>query len=115
MGNGEWGMLRTPLIDSCTNPLVCTLRSGLSGSAYCMTTVEENTTAAPCRSCRRYDKHNALDNLQAFTSDNAQRNYGVQPPEKTVRLVKESMTIPDRYGDVVPMWAGRDLLWRVLP
>ena len=61
-----------------------------------------------------FDKHSALDNLQAFTSDNAQRIYGVKPPTKTVRLAKETMTIPDRYGEVVPMWAGRQLSWSVV-
>ncbi len=60
-----------------------------------------------------FDKHNALEKLQAFVSDNARRLYGVEPPTTTVHLVKEQMTIPMSYGSVVPMWAGRTISWRV--
>lgn len=60
-----------------------------------------------------FDKHSALDKLQAFVSDNAQRIYGVTPPEKHITLTRESMTIPAMYGPVVPMWAGRELTWSV--
>ncbi|MBK6420563.1 MAG: dihydroorotase [Ignavibacteria bacterium] len=60
-----------------------------------------------------FEQNNALGSLQAFVSDNARRLYGVEPPATTVHLVKEPMTIPDRYGDVVPMWAGKTLSWSV--
>ncbi|MEM9227606.1 MAG: dihydroorotase, partial [Verrucomicrobiota bacterium] len=60
-----------------------------------------------------FDKHDALDNLQSFVSDNAQRNYGVKPPKKTVTLERKPFTIPERYGDVVPMWAGREIPWSI--
>jgi dihydroorotase len=61
-----------------------------------------------------FDAHNALDNLQAFVSANAQRIYGVKPPDKTVRLSKEPSTVPAQYGDVVPIRAGGEISWRVL-
>ncbi len=60
-----------------------------------------------------FEQNNALGSLQAFVSDNARRLYGVEPPATTVHLVKEPMTIPERYGDVVPMWAGKTLSWSV--
>ena len=60
-----------------------------------------------------FDEHCALDKLQSFVSDNAQRIYGVTPPKKEVRLVKEPCTVPARYGDVVPMRAGGEISWRV--
>lgn len=60
-----------------------------------------------------FAKHDALQNLQAFVSDNAQRLYNVHPPSKTVVLVDEPMMIPELYGSVVPMWAGRSLAWSV--
>lgn len=60
-----------------------------------------------------FDEHGALDKLQTFVSDNAQRIYGVTPPQKEVRLVKEPCTVPARYGDVVPMRAGGEISWRV--
>lgn len=60
-----------------------------------------------------FEKHGALGNLQAFVSDNARRLYGVVPPSTRVRLVKETMIIPQTYTNVVPMWAGRTISWRV--
>jgi dihydroorotase len=60
-----------------------------------------------------FHRHSALDNLQAFVSDNAQRIYGVTPPRTTVALEPIGMTIPVRYGEVVPMWAGRHIDWSI--
>jgi len=61
-----------------------------------------------------FDAHEALDSLQAFVADHARRIYGVTPPDKTVRLVKEPFTVPDKYGDVVPIRAGGEIGWRVV-
>ncbi|MCU0329910.1 MAG: dihydroorotase [Candidatus Kapabacteria bacterium] len=61
-----------------------------------------------------FDRHDSLHNLQAFVSDNARRLYGVQPPERIVTLERSPMTIPDSYGPVVPMWAGRTIPWSVV-
>ncbi len=61
-----------------------------------------------------FAKNGALDNLQAFVSDNAQRIYNVTPPRKEITLHDKPMTIPERYGDVIPMWAGREIGWSVV-
>ena len=63
--------------------------------------------------CEIFDAHNALDNLQAFVSDNAQRIYGICPDFKEVVLSKESFVVPDMYGEVVPMRAGETLAWSI--
>lgn len=60
-----------------------------------------------------FEEHGALDRLQAFVSDNAKRIYGVAPPEKTVVFEKTGTVIPGSYGDVVPMYAGKELDWAV--
>ncbi|MGZ0707002.1 dihydroorotase [Coraliomargarita sp. W4R53] len=60
-----------------------------------------------------FEKHGALDNLQAFVSGNAQRIHGFTPPSKTVKLEKVGMEMPARYGDVVPYRAGETLPWAV--
>ncbi len=60
-----------------------------------------------------FEAAGVLENLQKFVSDNAQRIYGITPPAKEVRLVKERWRVPERYGDVVPMFAGEELAWRV--
>ena len=60
-----------------------------------------------------FEEAGVLENLQKFLSDNAQKIYGITPPRKEVRLVKEPCAVPERYGDVVPMFAGSELAWRV--
>lgn len=60
-----------------------------------------------------FEANDSLDKLQAFISGNARRIYGVKPPAKTVTLSKEPFTIPARYGEVVPMWAGQEIPWSV--
>ncbi|MBT4503321.1 MAG: dihydroorotase [Gemmatimonadetes bacterium] len=61
-----------------------------------------------------FDAHGALDRLQAFVSGNARRIYGVTPPDKTVRLIKEPCNVPARYGNVVPIHAGGEISWQVV-
>ncbi len=60
-----------------------------------------------------FEAAGVLENLQKFVSDNAQSIYGITPPAKEVHLVKELWRVPERYGDVVPMFAGEELAWRV--
>ncbi|NPA28956.1 MAG: dihydroorotase [Epsilonproteobacteria bacterium] len=61
-----------------------------------------------------FEAHGALENLQAFVSDNARRIYGIEPPAKKVTLQKTPMRVPAGYGEaVVPMFAGEELAWSV--
>ena len=59
----------------------------------------------------------ALENLQAFVSDNACRWYNLTPVQKTVTLHDEPMTVPAcyrSYGEqVVPMYAGETIGWSI--
>lgn len=63
--------------------------------------------------CELFDKHGKLDNLQAFVSDNAQSIYGVCPEFKEVTLEEKPFTVPAKYGDVVPMYAGETIGWSI--
>jgi dihydroorotase len=63
--------------------------------------------------CELFDKHGKLDNLQAFISDNAQSIYGVCPEFKEVTLEEKPFTVPAKYGDVVPMYAGETIGWSI--
>ena len=58
-----------------------------------------------------FDTHGKLDNLQTFVSDNAQRVYNYTPPQKSVVLEKKAFTVPEKYGDVVPMYADAEIGW----
>lgn len=59
-----------------------------------------------------FEKHGKLANLQAFVSDNAQKIYGITPPEKLVHFEKNTYRVPEKFGDVVPMFAGEIRQWR---
>lgn len=61
-----------------------------------------------------FDKHDALNNLQAFVSGNARRIYRLTPRPKTVSFVREATVVPLQYGPVVPFGAGKAVAWRVL-
>ncbi len=60
-----------------------------------------------------FEQHEAVNNLQAFISDNAQRIYGVTPPQKEVTLTKTPYTVPQSYGNVVPFKANETLNWSI--
>jgi dihydroorotase len=63
--------------------------------------------------CEVFEKHDKLDNLQAFVSDNAQSIYGICPEFKEIVLEKRPFIVPDNYGTVVPMYAGKSIAWSI--
>lgn len=63
--------------------------------------------------CEVFDKHDKLDNLQAFVSDNAQSIYGICPEFKEVVLEKRPFVVPEHYSSVVPMYAGKTIEWAI--
>ena len=60
-----------------------------------------------------FDRHGKLENLQHFVSTNAQAIYEIRPPAKRVRLVDTPMRVPEKYGEVVPMMAGKEIGWSI--
>ena len=60
-----------------------------------------------------FDENDALDNLQAFVSDNAQVIYSICPEFKEVTLVQEEFKVPENYSGVVPMFAGETIKWSI--
>jgi len=60
-----------------------------------------------------FEKHNALDNLQAFVSDNARAIYEYKPIKKEIILEKTPFIVPKSYEGVVPMFAGEELSWSI--
>lgn len=64
-----------------------------------------------------FEKNGKLDNLNAFVSLNAQRIYNLKPTSKSITLIKKDFTVPDIYSykneQVVPMFAGKNLLWSI--
>ena len=60
-----------------------------------------------------FDNNNALDKLSLFLSENAKRVYNIEPPKKILTLEKIEHTIPNNYGDVIPMDANKKLNWKI--
>lgn len=64
-----------------------------------------------------FEKNGKLDNLNTFVSLNAQRIYNLKPISKQITLIKKDFIVPDVYSyknqQVVPMFAGKTLLWSI--
>lgn len=62
-----------------------------------------------------FEKHNSLDNLNAFVSLNAKKIYNLNVDEKIIKLIKKDFIVPLIYEhmneNVVPMYAGETLSW----
>ncbi|MGC9458066.1 MAG: dihydroorotase [Halothiobacillaceae bacterium] len=65
-----------------------------------------------------FEAAGALDRLEAFTSLNGPRFYGLPPNEDLVVLRRESWVVPEQFtvadgSELVPLRAGETLRWRM--
>jgi dihydroorotase len=60
-----------------------------------------------------FEEANCLDRLQSFISTIAQQRYGLTPPGRAVKLVRQEWQVPEKYGAVRPFYAGRTLRWSI--
>lgn len=64
-----------------------------------------------------FEKHNKLENLNAFLSLNAQKIYDFKALHKDITLIKEEFTVPNIYEgfgeNVVPMYNNQKLAWSI--
>ena len=64
-----------------------------------------------------FEKHDSLENLNDFVSNNAKKIYGLDLKEKTIKLIKKDFIVPDIYEykdeKVVPMYAGKTISWSI--
>lgn len=60
-----------------------------------------------------FEQENALDNLQAFVSDNAVNIYNLEKIDKRVILEKKDFLVPATYDEVVPFFAGETINWSI--
>jgi dihydroorotase len=59
-------------------------------------------------------ENSSLEKLQAFVSDNAQKIYtNITVLDKKVTLEKKPFTVPSKYDEVVPMYAGETLAYSI--
>ena len=64
-----------------------------------------------------FEKHDSLENLNDFVSNNAKKIYGLNIKDKTIKLVKKDFIVPAIYEykdeKVVPMYAAKTLSWSI--
>ena len=64
-----------------------------------------------------FESVGALAELPAFAGQHGPRFYGLPENTESLTLVREAWQVPDKYtfgdSEVVPMWAGERLQWRV--
>ena len=58
-------------------------------------------------------KHKKIENLQKFISENAIKNYQLNPPKKVVELEKKEWSVPGEIDGIIPMWSGRKISWKI--
>ncbi len=59
-------------------------------------------------------EHSTVEKLQDFVSNNAQKIYtNIEVPNKIVTLEEKSFTVPEKYDNVVPMYAGEVLKYSI--
>ncbi len=61
-----------------------------------------------------FERYQAIANLQAFVSDNAQRIYDLKPPRKSVTIAAKPFQVPAKYGKVTPMFANQEISWSIV-
>ena len=64
-----------------------------------------------------FEKHDSLDNLNDFVSNNAKKIYGLDLNKKRIKLIKKDFIVPNIYEykdeKVVPMYAGKTISWSI--
>ena len=60
-------------------------------------------------------EHSSIEKLQAFLSGNAQNIYSnIIVPKKRVTLEEKPFLVPNKYGDVVPIYAGETINYSII-
>lgn len=60
-----------------------------------------------------FDERGLLDILPDFTSCFGADFYGLPRNHGWVELEPQPWFVPERFGGIVPLWAGRELAWRI--
>lgn len=63
--------------------------------------------------CEVFEKQDALDKLEAFTSEFGAKFYGLPLNEEFINIHREEWTVPEFYGMVRPFKAEETLSWRI--
>jgi len=61
-----------------------------------------------------FNKTNAMEHLEGFTSGFANSFYGLKESENTITLIKEPWEVPLEINGIVPFMAGETLEWKLI-
>ena len=61
-----------------------------------------------------FEMNDALDHFQGFAADRGIRHFDLDIRPHSVTLEKRRWVVPQKYGTVVPLLAGQELLWQVV-
>lgn len=61
-----------------------------------------------------FDERNLLHRLCDYTSRFGAAFYGLPHNDGFINLQQEPWIVPQRFDDVVPLWAGREITWQVV-
>ena len=61
-----------------------------------------------------FEKHGKLINLERFISTNGCDFYNLKYNENYINLIKEEWIVPNEYDNVVPLYAGKTISWKIL-
>jgi len=62
---------------------------------------------------QEFENHGALDKLPDYIASFGADFYGLPRTRRTVKLIRESWTVPAEVNGVVPLAAGRTLNWKI--
>jgi dihydroorotase len=60
-----------------------------------------------------FDKNNSLHNLEKFMSTNGCDFYKIPYNKEYIRLKKEDWIVPNRYGNLIPLYNGKKIKWKI--
>ena len=60
-----------------------------------------------------FDKNNSLYNLEKFMSTNGCDFYKIPYNKEYICLKKEDWIVPNRYGNLIPLYNGKKIKWKI--
>ena len=60
-----------------------------------------------------FEKYDSLDNLEKFISTNGSDFYRLPYNSEYIILEKNDWVVPDKYGDIIPLYCGKTLSWKI--
>ena len=59
-----------------------------------------------------FEENDSLENLEKFISTNGADFYNLPLNEEYIEIKKEEWKVPEKFGNVVPLYAGKTIIWK---